>query len=237
MDAPSSLAQMVNALIDVVNEKNARLPKHLIVIADQNIIKDVPDVLHLDAHRGISALTNWLVRQLNTVICRKRVDLLEKKPGSLSGLFTNIIFVRMLRRIGNFHEASRNHGINMLRPRFNDALNDAVTKIDQHMLTINGCNTFDHFAVNRKLSLRGKRDFWLELDNLIDLFDRKKIKLLPNPKNLPRKWNQGPGGNHRISNSSYLQYPAHHHHASREFYDRNPHGKMQLPTPPLTRRR
>ena len=69
-----------------------------------------------------------------------------------------------------------------LRPKFNDALNDAVSEIDQHMLTINSCNAAEHYNRWGKLSQKAKEEYWFELEELIEMFDIEKIKLLPNPK-------------------------------------------------------
>ena len=89
------------------------------------------------------------MHQVYTIIRRKRLDLYDKRPGAVAGNHTKIIFVRMLRRIGHFHENSWMNAIHHLRPRFNDALNDAVAKIGHYMLIVNTCNGFedyDHFG-------------------------------------------------------------------------------------------
>ena len=74
-----------------------------------------------------------------------------------------------------------------MRPRFNDALNDAVAKLNARILTINSCNSYDHFNRNGKLLQKGKEEYWWELDDLLQRFDLNRIKLLPNPKNPPGK--------------------------------------------------
>ena len=112
---------------------------------------------------------------------------MEKKPGSLSGYNPTVIFVRMLRRVGKFNQYSKINGILQLCARFNDSLNDAVAKIDQRILTINSCNSYDHFDRLGNLSSKGKAYFWMELDELIERYEANKIKLLPNPKNPPRQ--------------------------------------------------
>ena len=73
--------------------------------------------------------------------------------------------------------------MNNLCAKFNDALNDAVAKVDQYILTINSCSQYKHFDKKGNLSLKGKHDFWWELDDLIDRFEANRVKLLPNPKN------------------------------------------------------
>ena len=98
-----------------------------------------------------------------------------------------IVFIKMLHRYGKF-----SHNIEellKLKPKFNDALNDAAAKIDHYVLTINSCNSYDHFAHNENLSLKGKTDFWIKIDDLLHRFDLNKVKLLPNLKNPPHHRN------------------------------------------------
>ena len=113
-------------------------------------------------------------------------DLLEKKPGAITGFSPKIIFVKMIHRVGHFHPDSKMFNISKFRPKFNDSLNDAIAKIDQYILTIASCSTYEHFDIDSNLSAKGKRSFWLELDDLIDRFERNKVKLLPNPKHVPK---------------------------------------------------
>ena len=78
-------------------------------------------------------------------------------------------------------------GITQLCHRFNDHLNDAVAKTNQFILTMSSCNSYDHFDHRRNLS-KGRISLWHELDDLIDRFERNKVKLLPNPKNPPHQF-------------------------------------------------
>ena len=80
-----------------------------------------------------------------------------------------------------------------LQSKFNDTLNDAVTKIDQYILTVNSCNTYEDFNKKGNLSDKGMNGFWSEVDDLIQRFESGKVKLKPNPKNPPRfKKDRGP---------------------------------------------
>ena len=63
---------------------------------DEDIINDV-DVTDEDASRVITLLVNWFVRQINVILCHKRMDILEKKLGAISGCLTRVVFVRMMR--------------------------------------------------------------------------------------------------------------------------------------------
>ena len=88
---PYASTQIINALTDVVNTEHI-LPKYLIVVPDHDILYDV-DLFSSDAGLFVSDITRWFVRQINTVVHHKRVDLLAKKPGTLSGYSTTIIMV------------------------------------------------------------------------------------------------------------------------------------------------
>ena len=160
--ASTAMARIINSLIRAVNSKNARLPKYLVVFLDMDILMDIhfDEVNFFTAKQMVPELTRYVVRQIKTVLCRKRMDLLEKKPGAASGTATEVIYVCMLHRIGSFTDGSVLSQVCALRPRFNDALNDAVAKENQCILTINMCNTFEHFDRNGSLSSKGKNDFW-----------------------------------------------------------------------------
>ena len=184
----SAMDRVVNALIGHMNSKGAMLPKYLVVIIDKDMLHDVDQNLsYEDATIFVNETVRWVVRQISTAIRRKKADLLEKFPGAISGLETKVIYVRMLRRIGKYHEESSMYNINLLRLKFNDALNDAAAKVEHYMLRINSCQSFEDFERSGNLSIRRKTSFWYELDNLIERFDRDKVKLKPTPKNPPAK--------------------------------------------------
>ena len=155
------------------------------IIPDQDIFEDI-NLNDKDADVLIQDLAYWLVRKIDVTVRRRKLDLLEKKPGVLSGFTPTIIFVKMLQRAVTFSEESTKYAIQKLRPKFNDALNDATSKRGLRILTINSCNSFQHYDHRGNLSPAGKHEFWWELDELINRFDLNKIKLMPNPKNPPR---------------------------------------------------
>ena len=120
------------------------------------------------------------------IIRRKRIALLESKPGAVYRT-TKIIFVKMLQHAYTAPEKSPLHAALKLRNKFNDALNDAVAKIDHYLLTVNSCNAYEDYSHKGDLSDKGKLAYWLEIDDLIHRFNTDKIKLLPNLKN-PSKY-------------------------------------------------
>ena len=137
----------------------------------------------LDSLKMIPILVDWFTRQISTILRCKRISILECKPGAASTA-TKVIFVHMLRRVGKFGD--KVSAINALQAKFNDALNDSASKINQFILTINSCNQYEHFNHKGGLSECGRELYFQEIDDLLHRFDRDNIKLLPNPKNKPR---------------------------------------------------
>ena len=90
-----AVSHTINALLDQLNSKDARLLKYLIVIMDHNLIEDL-DVSDEDIHKIIPQVVNWFVCQINTILKHKRIDLLEKKPGAVARCLMNVIYVCMI---------------------------------------------------------------------------------------------------------------------------------------------
>ena len=105
------------------------------------------------------------------------MELLEKRPGAISGCLTKVVFVRMLCPVGSFDEHTTL--VNNLRAKCNNALNDSAANVDEFMLTITSCQQHEHFDKKGKLSANGMSAFFLELDDLLQQFDLDKIKLKP----------------------------------------------------------
>ena len=158
---------------------NHRLPRFLIIALDKDLLSDL-DVYNYKVDKMIRETTCWVVRQVELLIRRKKEEILDKKPGAIYSGDPTVIYVRMFRRVDNFGR-TRLQEIFSLRSHFNDALNDAVARADQRMLTITSCNTSEHFDQKGNLSIKGRHVFWQEIDDLLERFDKDKIKLLPRP--------------------------------------------------------
>ena len=152
---------------------------------DRHIISDI-DIDGLDAIHMIRVLVNWLVKQVDVLLRRKKAELLDKKPGGLYEGHPTVIFVQMLRRVDNFGDTKNQH-IYELRGKMNEALNDAVARYDHRILTINSCNSSSHFDLWGNLSHKGFRSLWYEIDDLLEHYDKNAVKLMPNPI---RRWQQ-----------------------------------------------
>ena len=98
--------RIMNSLLEVVNRKDLHhLPKILLVIIDKDLMTDL-EIQSSNVVNTMCDLVQWLVRQLDMVVRRKHMELLECKPEAAAGYTTKLIFVRMPRRIGTFHESS-----------------------------------------------------------------------------------------------------------------------------------
>ena len=166
-----------NALIEGLNTFE-HLPKYLIVISDLDVIKDVKE-FNFGVYKALSAIMNWLTRQIDIVLCRKCLQLMEKKPGAVNDTDPTIINVNAVRRVEFFRPGSKLESYCSVRTKFNDTLNDCVARQDQRILTIRSCTTMDHFDQWGKLSAKGKSLFWFEMDDLLERFDKGGLLLLP----------------------------------------------------------
>ena len=141
------------------------------------------DVFQPDTVKLMSDIINWIIRQASILIRRRRSELLEKKPGVVYMNDPTMTFLHMIHCVDRYTQSSKLDYIYGHCAKFNDQLNEAVGRIDQRMLTINSCNTSDHFDRWGNLSQRGKMALWYEVDDLLERFDEGKIKLLPAPSN------------------------------------------------------
>ena len=163
------------------------LPQFMLILIDKDIIEDI-DVFALDAVQAIRGEVDWLVHQISILIKRKRASLLEKRPGAVYGNDPTVIYICMIRRIDlTLRRGSKKDEVFALWAKFNDALNNAVARADQRIMTINSCNSTAHFTHLGELSDKGKEVLWSEIDHLLEKFDRNDIKLLPNPDLSRRK--------------------------------------------------
>ena len=176
----NAISRILGSVTTAMNKRH-RLPRFLLVIIDKDVIEDI-NIFQSDAVAALRDSINWLTRQIHIAIKRKRLELMERKPGTIYGQDPSIIYVRMIRRIDlNLRRNSVKDEQFALCAKFNDALNNAVARLNQHIMTIASCNTSSHFTHLGELSTKGKDFFWWEIDDLLEKFNRKDIKLLPNP--------------------------------------------------------
>ena len=200
-----TIARAVNSLISAMNERE-RLPTYIVMLFNKDIIRDV-DIMAQNAHHVLQDIVHWLLRQIQNLTRRKYLELQNKKPGAINAGGPTIIHVRMIRRPASIKTTEALERIFSLHAKFNDALNDTAVKMGHRILTLNSCFALDHFDHLGKLSHKGKEMLWFELDNLLEKFDKGKIKLLPNPKNPPHT----DVGHHHQHNQQKLPTPPSQH--------------------------
>ena len=151
------------------------------------LISDI-DVFEFGASRIITDVLQWMLKEINMFLRRKRLKLLDKKPGAVAEDDPTVILVRMLRWHDRYTQGSHLEKIISLRAKFNDALNEMACNMNLRIMTMNSCNTSNHYDQWGNLSVKGMYSFWYEMDDLLERFNRGKIKLLPNPRQ--KTWSQ-----------------------------------------------
>ena len=170
------IARVINSLIEAFN-KRKRLPCFLVILLDKDVIEDVDpfctdwNVLH--------KLINWLAKQLDIFVKRCCLEITERRPWAILTMDPKVIFIKMICRVDYYPQKSRLEKVCIHRAKFNDILNDVAAKRTQLVMNVMGCNSHDHFENTGGLSPKGKIDFWFEVDELLEKFDRNQIKLLP----------------------------------------------------------
>ena len=171
------ISRITNSLIEGFNHR-ARLPRFIIVLLDKDLIEDVNQFEYgtVDEYRKNLA---WLMRQINMLVRRRRLDLMDKKPGAVYNSDPKVIFVRMIKRVAYYNKGHRMEKVCSFRTKFNDILEEVVAEFDYHIMSIHACCTEDCFDPQGKLTYKGKNRYWQEMDELIENFDKKKIALMP----------------------------------------------------------
>ena len=110
----SATLRILNKLIDVLNS-NDKLPRYICIIPDSDLIKDLK-FYEFGARKNLTNIVNWLMRQCDIYIRRKRLQISEKKPGAVTNGQPTMIYLPMIRRIERFHRESTMAKICSLHP-------------------------------------------------------------------------------------------------------------------------
>ena len=90
-----AVARVINNLLGAIMERK-RLPKYLIVILDKDLIQQDVDVFEDDAAEVVQELVRWITRKIDVIFRRRKLDILDKKPGALTGFTPKVIHVRIV---------------------------------------------------------------------------------------------------------------------------------------------
>ena len=87
--------RFLNPIIDAMN-KNPHLPQIILMVPDVDMITSLLKIHKLNSMMLGTAL-HYIIKQTDIVIARRRLDLVDKRPGAaLSQDYPKIIWVRML---------------------------------------------------------------------------------------------------------------------------------------------
>ena len=171
------IGRVLNSFIEALNE-GRRLPRFLIVMLDKEIIEDI-NVFDYGASSEIIDNVNWLVRQIDIAIQRRKTATLAVKPGALYSTDPKVIFTTMIKRPLHFPTKSRMEKVVSLRTKFNNAINDAAYDRQHSILSVDVCDSEAHFDLLGNLNHMGQFMFWKQVNFLLQEFDRKNVNLAP----------------------------------------------------------
>ena len=177
----SVLARIIFLLLEGLNSR-PRLPRFIVVILDKDLMEEL-DLWEPEGPmiKAFNVVTHWLAKSINVLIRRRRVDISDKNPGAVFGDDPRVVFVKMIKRAEYYSANCLLGKICGARAKFNESLNAAVHDNEQHIMNVTGCMRRDDFDLCGNLSHSGMKIFWLEVDQLMERFDRNNLKLLPTP--------------------------------------------------------
>ena len=166
----SPVSHLLNSVINTINAQEF-LPKYLIIIPD----KDIVDFINY-TQRGISqiigTILDWLIKQIDQTMERKRLLMWESNPGSVEDEEPAIIWVKMLDRPST--------KLHILHEKFNKIMEDIIrNKSNTYVIDPNEFLERNMFSRIGDLNLDGKVVNWRTMDNKIKKFDKGEINLFP----------------------------------------------------------
>ena len=204
----SMLARLVNSLVKALNDCK-KLPRIIMVIPDWDILK------FLD-HKtfGIKMIAEdavgWIITQMNRAIESKKDTMRRRKPGSVVTGQPKVIWVTMMNRM--------NAPCKMLahRMKFNDAVEKHLAiHMNYYILDVApAMMDSSYFDPRNRINSYGKAQFWLEIDQQLELFDKQKLSLRPTQPDLRSEVNMpkesGRGQKSSRSSTKYLGNNSHY---------------------------
>ena len=169
-DNRSLLARIINALIDKLNE-HSHLPRYIVILIDKDLILNA-QVFDFGVCDTFEHTTRWLLNNIVCVIEQRKIDLHNKRPGSVvAGSEPRFIWVKAVVR----PEIMLGKSTYSLVGKFNMTLEDIVaSNRHSHILKIDVQKDNTHFDRSRNLTPLGIINFWRDLDAQIKDFDRGK---------------------------------------------------------------
>ena len=122
------------------------------------------------------------MKQIKKLVARKKLQLMEKRPGAVYSGDPKIIYIRMLHRPMKVEQDQVMNRILSLTSKFNAILNDAVAELDQTIMTVISSSQAEHFDEHGNPTQSEQAQFWWEVNDLLQIFDNNKVKLVTNQR-------------------------------------------------------
>ena len=167
------LTRLLNAMVEGFNRRE-HLPKYILMILDKNIVEAATAQFQTDF--GIKNVLNrwldWCAKMLDRLIETRKQDLFAKRPGSVVGNETKIIWLKMIDR-PHVERSDPRFKVLSLRSKFNNAINTLVNdKKNNYCLDLESLES-RHFSAIGELNDFGSMQYWKEFDYYFKKFDRR----------------------------------------------------------------
>ena len=197
----SATSRIYNMVVDALNDDD-HLPRFLVITLDKDVISDIK-TFDYGLTKDLTIIMNWLTRKIDILVRRKKCQIKARKLGGISGDYDPvIIYIDMIKRPDNKQYSKRLTDICNSRYKFNVVTHETADQQDQRILSICTCNSYSCFDNSGNLTNKGKLHFWHEVDELLEMFDDNRVKLLPR---LHKTY-----GQHTTRNPATAPCPSHH---------------------------
>ena len=175
----STEARISNSLIELLNSKEFKLPKYILIIPDKDLIEGVlSQFCDYGFKKVFRASIKWLMNDINKTLSIRKEALRSKRGGALStSAEPRLIWISIIKRPINIHDDVK--AVYKLVRKANEVLEDVVRKFDKysHFIQIDTLNEHKFFDSMGKLTATGKSTFWREIDGKMRKFDRGENEL------------------------------------------------------------
>ena len=175
------LTRMLNPLIQALN-KNKKLPKYILIFPEIDFLSMLAQQASTSSV-VIGAAIHWLIKEYDILLDRRKMNLLDRKPGALINncdIFPKVIWVRILKRPLLQWATPHIKEMLSLRGKFNSILEERLwdSKDGFHYIMSIEVDS-NSFNLTGGLTTAFQKQFWIEIDKAIYKLDINKITLKP----------------------------------------------------------
>ena len=171
----NALANIRNSLVSALNEKKNKLPRFIVIIPDDDILKFINYYAF-----GISTIMgkclNWLITEVDRLISARKDALCHRKPGAVLPNEPKIVWCKMMDKPNmTYNDMMVVHG------KYNRILEEILTQYQGHYILDYSKEVVHpvNFSQQNDINARGKEDMWNVIDRKLEIFDFNKDYLLP----------------------------------------------------------